>query len=175
MLQWRDVITTAREYLLGVVIEQTRRKLVETDPDNVARSLELAAYFTHCQMQPAHLQLALRSAVQVFKKANNHKTAARFAQRLIDLNPDPKVSQMARTVVAAGQRNPRNAVEIAYDETAEFEICAATYVPLYKGTPSVHCPYTGAAYVPECKGQLDPLTHLAEIGAPTAGLPAPRS
>ncbi|KZV85020.1 Coatomer, alpha subunit [Exidia glandulosa HHB12029] len=173
--EWRDVITIAREYLLGVILEQARRALVETEPDNVKRSLELAAYFTHCQMQPAHLQLALRNAIQVFQKANNHKTAARFAQRLIDLNPDPKVVQKARTVVAAGQRNPRNAIDIAYDETAEFEICAATYVPLYKGSPAVHCPYTGAAYVPECKGQLDPLTHLAEIGAPTAGLPAPRS
>ncbi|EJD51205.1 coatomer subunit alpha-2 [Auricularia subglabra TFB-10046 SS5] len=173
--EWRDVITMAREYLLGVILEQARRKLVEEDPDNVQRSLELAAYFTRCQMQPAHLQLALRNAIQVFQKANNHAHAAKFASRLIELNPDPKVVAKARQVVAAGQRNPRNAVEIAYDETADFEICAATYSPIYKGQPVVHCPYTGAAYVPECKGQLDPLSQLAEIGAPCAGLPAPRS
>ncbi|KAH7096636.1 coatomer subunit alpha-2 [Auriculariales sp. MPI-PUGE-AT-0066] len=173
--EWRDVITTAREYLIGITVEIARRKVVENEPDNVQRSLELAAYFTHCQMQPAHLQLALRNAMNVFQKANNHKTAARFAGRLIELNPDPKVVAKARQVVAAGQRNPRNAIDIAYDETAEFDICAATFVPIYKGQPAVHCPYTGATYVPECKGQLDPLSQLAEIGAPTAGLPAPRA
>lgn len=55
------------------------------------RSLELAAYFTHCHMQPPHVQIALRSAIGVFAKANNHATAAKFARRLLELNPDPKI------------------------------------------------------------------------------------
>ncbi|EJD40001.1 Coatomer, alpha subunit [Auricularia subglabra TFB-10046 SS5] len=159
--EWRDVITMAREYLFGVILEQARRKLVEQDPDNAQLSLELAAYFMRCQMQPA--------------KANDHEHAAKFASRLIELNLNPKVIVKAHQVVAAGQRNPRNAVEIVYDETADFDICAATYAPLYKGQPVVHCPYTGAAYMPECKCQLDPLSQLAEMGAQCAGLPAPPS
>ena len=81
----------AREYLLGVSIELERRRVTQEEPDNVRRSLELAAYFTHCQLQPAHLQIALRSAITVFAKANNHATAAKFARRLLDLNPDPKI------------------------------------------------------------------------------------
>lgn len=81
----------AREYILGVSIELERRRVVEQDPDNVKRNLELAAYFTHCQMQPPHLQIALRSAMGNFSKANNHASAAKFARRLIDLNPDPKI------------------------------------------------------------------------------------
>ncbi len=81
----------AREYLLGVTLEIERRRVAQEDPDNVRRSLELAAYFTHCKMQPAHLQIALRSAIGVFAKANNHATAAKFARRLLDLNPDPKI------------------------------------------------------------------------------------
>ena len=81
----------AREYLLGVSIELERRRVAQEDPDNVRRSLELAAYFTHCQLQPAHMQIALRSAIGVFAKANNHATAAKFARRLLDLNPDPKI------------------------------------------------------------------------------------
>lgn len=36
----------------------------------------------------------------------------------------------------------------------------------------MHCPYTDAAYLPECQGKLDPLMELTEIGAPAAGLPA---
>lgn len=85
-----------REYLLGVSIELERRRVAQEDPDNVRRSLELAAYFTHCQMQPAHLQIALRSAIGVFAKANNHATAAKFARRLLELNPDPKIVAQVR-------------------------------------------------------------------------------
>ena len=80
----------------------------------------------------------------------------------------------ARQRIAAGDRNPRNAVEINYDEFTEFEICAASFTPIYKGSPSVSCPYTGASYLPEYKGRLDPLLDLTEIGAPASGLPAPR-
>jgi coatomer subunit alpha len=89
-------VTTAREYLLGVSIELERRRVAEEEPDNLRRNLELAAYFTNCQMQPPHLQIALRSAIGVFAKANNHADAARFARRLIDLKPDPKIVAQVR-------------------------------------------------------------------------------
>lgn len=85
-------MTLAREYILGISIELERRRVVEQDPDNVKRNLELAAYFTHCRMQPPHMQIALRSAMGTSSKANNHASAAKFARRLIDLNPDPKIA-----------------------------------------------------------------------------------
>jgi coatomer protein complex subunit alpha (xenin) len=94
--QWRGTVTTAREYLLGVSIELERRRAAQETPDDVRRSLELAAYFTHCQLQPPHLQIALRSAIQVFTKAGNAGTAAKFARKLLDLNPDPKIVSMVR-------------------------------------------------------------------------------
>ncbi|THH21133.1 hypothetical protein EW146_g328 [Bondarzewia mesenterica] len=144
--EWRDTVTVAREYLLGVSIELERRRVAQEEPDNVRRSLELAAYFTHCDLQPPHMQIALRSAIQVFTKANNSATAAKFARRLLDLHPDPKIVAQARQRIAAGDRNPRDAVEISYDEFTEFEVCAASYTPIYKGSPSVRCPYTNAAF-----------------------------
>lgn len=83
---------TCKEYILGLLLEVERQRIIATEPENVARSLELAAYFTHCDLQPAHLQLALRSAMGAFSKAGNVATAAVFARRLIDLKPtDPKV------------------------------------------------------------------------------------
>ncbi|KIL00335.1 hypothetical protein PAXRUDRAFT_130065 [Paxillus rubicundulus Ve08.2h10] len=172
--EWRDTVVSTREYLLGVSIELERRRVGQDEPDNVRRQLELAAYFTHCQLQPPHMQIALRSAIGVFAKANNHATAAKLARRLLELNPDPKIGAQARQRIAAGDRNPRNAVEISYDEFTEFDICAATYTPIYKGSPSVHCPYSDASFLPELKGKLDPLTELTEIGAVASGLPAPR-
>ncbi|KAJ7640895.1 coatomer subunit alpha-2 [Mycena polygramma] len=171
--QWRELVTAGREYLLGVSIELERRRVAEEEPDNVRRNLELAAYFTQCKLQPPQLQIALRSAVSVFTKANNQADAARFAKRLLELKPDPKIVAQARQRIAAGDRNPRNAVEISYDEFTAFEICAASYTPIYKGASAVYCPYTNQAYLPEFKGKLDPLVHLAEIGAVASGLPAP--
>ena len=84
-------MTSAKEYLLGVSIELERRRLVQEEPDDVQRNLELAVYFTHCKLQPQHLQIALRSAMRIFTKANNHATAAKLARRLLDLQPDAKV------------------------------------------------------------------------------------
>jgi len=170
--QWRDQITEAREYLLGVNMELSRRKIVESGPESTKRGLELAAYFTQCNLQPPHQKLALRSAMGLFAKADNHAQSARFAKRLLELNPDPKAAARAKKHIAAGDRNPRNAVDIDYDEFTPFEICAATYTPIYKGSPVVHCPYSDAAYQPQFKGQLDPLLQLSEIGAGASGLPA---
>ncbi|KAJ7634767.1 coatomer subunit alpha-2 [Roridomyces roridus] len=171
--QWRELVTAGREYLLGVSIELERRRIAEEEPDNVRRSLELAAYFTQCKLQPPHAQIALRSAVSVFTKANNQADAARFAKRLLELKPDAKIVAQARQRIAAGERNPRNAVDITYDEFTPFEICAASYTPIYKGSSAVYCPYMNAAYLPEFKGKLDPLIEMTEIGAVASGLPAP--
>ncbi|KAJ6495248.1 coatomer WD associated region-domain-containing protein [Mycena sanguinolenta] len=171
--QWRDLVTLSREYLLGVSIELERRRVAEEEPDNVRRNLELAAYFTQCKLQPPHAQIALRSAVNVFTKANNQADAARFAKRLLELKPDQKIVAQMRQRIAAGDRNPRNTVEISYDEFTAFDICAASFTPIYKGSPAVHDPYTNQAYLPEFKGKLDPLAQLAEIGAVASGLPAP--
>jgi coatomer protein complex subunit alpha (xenin) len=89
-------VTTAREYLLGVSIELERRRVANEEPDNVKRGLELAAYFTHCQLQPPHLRIAMRSAIQVFTKAGNSGSSGKFARKLLDLDPDPKIVSMVR-------------------------------------------------------------------------------
>lgn len=109
--------------------------------------------------------------MSVFTKANNLADAARFAKRLLQLPIDPKLTSHAKQRIAAADRNPRNAIEVAYDDTA-FEICAATFTPIHKGAASVTCPYTNATYLPEFKGQLDPLLGLTEIGVIASGLPA---
>lgn len=49
--------------------------------------MELLAYFTCCNLQPAHLLLALRLAMASAFKGKNFITAASFAVRLLEL-PD---------------------------------------------------------------------------------------
>jgi hypothetical protein len=90
--QLRELVVTCREYLIGLSLEIERRRIQVNEPDNIKRQLELAAYFTHCQLQPSHLALAIRLAMTTFHKAKNYPTAAVFAQRLLELNPDQKVA-----------------------------------------------------------------------------------
>ena len=54
---------------------------------------QMAAYFTHCNLQPIHLILTLRTALNLFFKLKNYKTAASFARRLLELGPKPDVAQ----------------------------------------------------------------------------------
>lgn len=169
--QLRELVVSTKEYMLAMILETTRR---ERPAEDAKRHLELAAYFTHCRLLPQHAILALRTGIQTATKAKNYATAARFARRLVELNPDKATLNKAKEVIAAGDRNPRDAVEFAYDEFTDFEVCAASLTPIYKGSPSVRCPYTGAAFHPQFKGKLDPLTQLTEIGAPASGLPTPR-
>jgi coatomer protein complex subunit alpha (xenin) len=55
--------------------------------------------------------------------------------------------------IAAGEHNPRNAVEISYDKFTPFEICAASYTPIYKDTTAAYDPYLNQAYLPELQGK----------------------
>ena len=67
------------------------------------------------------------------------------------------------------QRNTRDTIEIEYDQFAPFTICAASYTPIYKGSPSVSDPFTGALYLPEFKGQVCRVSGVTEIGAAATG------
>jgi coatomer protein complex subunit alpha (xenin) len=89
------------------MLETERQRLVAEEPDALSRNLDLAAFFTHCKLQPAHVQLALRSAMRVFAKAGNNATAAVFARRLVDMKPaDSKVvSQVSGLLVFTLKRS----------------------------------------------------------------------
>lgn len=164
-------MVTCREYIIALTLEVERRRLVTEEPENITRNLELAAYFTHCRLSPNHVQLALRSAMAVFSKAGNHSTAAIFARRLIDSNPtDTKVITQARSVLAQGDRNPRNAHEIAYDHFTAFDVCPASLTPIYQGSPAVAAAYTGARYLPEYKNTVCVVDGVTQVGLPASGL-----
>ncbi|KAK6910995.1 hypothetical protein I203_105030 [Kwoniella mangroviensis CBS 8507] len=167
----KDLVTLCREYIIGLTMEVERRRLVSEEPENVKRNLELAAYFTHCQLAQQHVQLALRSAMKVFSDAGNHATAAVFARRLIDTKPaGAQVVTQARAVLAQGDRNPRDNHEITYDQFTSFDICSASLTPIYQGSPSVISPYTGAKYLPGYKGSVCKVDEITQVGLTASGL-----
>lgn len=168
-IQLQELVTVCREYLIGLSLEMERRR-IQDQPNSLKRQLELAAYFTNCRLQPAHLQLALRLAMTTFTKAKNYPTAAVFAQRLLDLKPQQLVATQAQTVIAGANRHPRNAVEIDYDLHSQFDICPASLTPIPQGSPSVEDPLTGARYHPQYAGTLCAVSQVSEVGKSASGL-----
>ncbi|KAL6527457.1 hypothetical protein OROGR_016547 [Orobanche gracilis] len=163
----KELIVIVREYVLGLKMELKRREL----RDDPIRQQELAAYFTHCNLQVPHARLALMNAMTVCFKAQNLSTAANFARRLLETNPsNENQAKTARQVLQAAERNMRDAAELNYDFRNPFVVCGATYVPIYRGQKDVSCPYCGTHFVPSMHGELCTVCDLAAIGADASGL-----
>lgn len=71
---------------------------------------------------------------------------------------------------AAAERSPSDPIEIEFDTFGEFDICAASFTPIYAGEPSVACPYTGVKYHTRYKGTVCKISQVTAIGAPASGL-----
>ncbi|KAK3002812.1 hypothetical protein RJ639_019190 [Escallonia herrerae] len=163
----KELIVIVKEYVLGCQMELKRREL----KDNPVREQELAAYFTHCNLQLPHLRLALMSAMRVCFKAGNLNTAANFARRLLETNPTAEnQAKTARQVLQAAERNMKDASQLNYDFRNPFVVCGSTYVPIYRGQKDVSCPYCNSRFVPSQEGQLCAVCDLAVVGADASGL-----
>ncbi|OAD77428.1 hypothetical protein PHYBLDRAFT_176941 [Phycomyces blakesleeanus NRRL 1555(-)] len=165
-----QLINICREYLTGLAIEQQRRATTGTEPESVKHALELAAYFTHCQLQASHLQLALRQATKQAFKLKNFSTASQFARRLLELAPPRSVADEARQIQAVCERSLRDEIELNYDQYNPFVVCSITFEPIYKGSPKASCSFCQASYKPELEGKLCTVCEVAQIGASATGL-----
>ncbi|OAX84539.1 hypothetical protein ACJ72_01084 [Emergomyces africanus] len=166
----KKIITTAREYILAMSIELERRAIGTDTPEKLKRSLELSAYFTIPKLQVAHRQFALRAAMKLAFSKQNFSSALSFANRMIANGGAAKFLDEARKVKAQCERNPQDKIDIEFDQFAEFDICAASFTPIYGGSPSVACPFTGAKYHEQYKGSVCRVCQVTEIGAPASGL-----
>ena len=163
----KELIIIVKEYVLGLKMELNRKET----RNNPVRQQELAAYFTHCNLQMPHLRLALQNAMTVCYKAKNLSTAANFARRLLETNPtNENQAKMARQVILAADKNMTDASQLNYDFRNPFVVCGATYVPIYRGQKDVSCPYCSSRFVPSQEGQLCSVCDLAVIGSDASGL-----
>ncbi|EGG22438.1 WD40 repeat-containing protein [Cavenderia fasciculata] len=164
----KELIGVCREYITGLRIETQRKEL---PPTQLTRVAELAAYFTHCNLEPTHLVLALRSAMNNAYKLKHFDLSASFARRLLDLSPPGDLSTQAKKVIAFSQQNQTDpSITIAYDERNPFVIDSLSMTPIYRGSPLVRCPLCSSSYQPQHKGKLCNICQLAEIGKDTTGL-----
>lgn len=163
----KELIVIVKEYVLGLQMELKRREM----KDDPVRQQELAAYFTHCNLQLPHLRLALLNAMTVCYKAKNLATAANFARRLLETNPTVESqAKLPRQVLQAAEKNMTDACQLNYDFRNPFVTCGATYVPIYRGQKDISCPYCSSRFVPGQEGQLCTVCDLAVVGADASGL-----
>eukprot|EP01132_Coremiostelium_polycephalum_P002219 gene2219-2736_t len=164
----KDLIEICKEYILGIKISQKREK--ET---NTQKQLELAAYFTHCKLEPSHLILSLRAAMVSAYKSKQIQLAGSFAKRIVGLNAPSDLATQAKKILAISQQQqtaPADLININYDERNPFVICAHSFVPIYKGSQLVKCPLCLASYLPEHKGKVCNICQISEIGKDVQGL-----
>lgn len=166
----QQLLSICREYVIGIKMETHRKGLPNGTFDEKKRHCELAAYFSHCNLQPIHQILTLRTALNMFFKLKNYKTAASFARRLLELGPRPEVAQQARKILQACEVNLVDEHSLEYDEHNPFNLCAVTYRPIYKGKPEEKCPLCGASFAPQYKGTLCTICEVAEVGKEVIGL-----
>ncbi|PVV01350.1 hypothetical protein BB560_004233, partial [Smittium megazygosporum] len=176
-----QMISICREYILGLSIERARRQLPmgstgspsaspvisgNISRDNAKsyqRQLELACYFSHCQLQPVHEQLSLRSAMTLAFKFKNYKTSGIFAKRLLDLAPSPKEAQKANQVITISEQHSENAIPIDYDPLNPFKLCGKTYTPIYSGNESASCAYCQTSYKLEFESKVCDICLISQI------------
>lgn len=166
----QQLLKICREYILGLKMESLRKSLPKGTPEEQKRQCEMAAYFTHCNLQPVHEILTLRTALNMFFKLRNYKTAASFAKRLMEFGPGPDVMQQVRKILLACDSNVEDALPLEYDEHNPFALCGASYRPIYRGKPEEKCPLCGCSYLPQYKGTLCNICEVAEVGKNTTGL-----
>jgi len=166
----QQLLGICTNYLVGLAMESRRKELPKSNVQEQVRVCEMAAYFTHCNLQPVHQVLTLRTALNLFFKLKNYKTAGSFARRLLELGPKPDVAQQTRKILQACDKNPTDEHQINYDEHNPFDICAASFVPIYKGSECVSSPLSGAKYLPEFKGEVCRVDGVSQIGKSVAGL-----
>jgi len=165
----KELLEIAREYITAIRIKNA---IAETkDP---ARGTELSAYFTHCNIQPPHLLLALRSAMGTAFKSKNFITAASFARRLLEL-PDMKNERnsdlrvKASKVLQKSEAMARNEHKLNYNDSSVFRIDCKDFVPMYNNQ-GIKCAYCGSVYGDEMKGKKCLTCNLSVVGVETLGL-----
>jgi coatomer protein complex subunit alpha (xenin) len=164
------LIEICREYLIGIATEIERKEVVNAK-GSTARILELASYFTLCNLQSKHSHFTLRSAMNAHAKANNYALAGEFARRLLDSNPPPAlVEHTQRVLLLCEKKAYSDAIRINFDPRNPCVLCGSTLTPIYQGSAHIKCLYCGTAYKPEFSGKLCNICGIAEIGKQGSGL-----
>ncbi|OHS95387.1 Coatomer subunit alpha-2 [Tritrichomonas foetus] len=152
-------IETCRQYLTGLMLENEM-----SSENDKQRHLELAAYFTHCQLQQKHVSLTLKKAMTIAFKEKNYQLVLEFGGRLSKIIklPDKVQKMMAVSqTLSAKQNSPK----INYDPRNPFDVCCKSLTPIYRGSQKAICPFCGACYTPANSGTKCTVCQMCQVGA----------
>ncbi|KAI1280548.1 Coatomer subunit alpha [Halotydeus destructor] len=166
----QQLLDICREYVLGLILEVERKGMPKESLEQQIRNCEMAAYFTHCRLQPTHQILTLRTALNVFFKLKNYKMAGSFAKRLLELGPKADVAAQTRKILQACDKSPVDQQKVEYDEHNPFAICGRSFKPIYRGKQEVKCPLCDTSYLPEYKDTVCTVCTVAQVGKDCIGL-----
>lgn len=168
----KEMLEICREYITAIRLKTA----MSENAKNPIRLTELSAYFTHCNLQPSHLLLALRTAMGTAYKQGNFICAASFSRRLLEL-PDMSSEKNAQLRVKAtkvlqkSEQEARNEHKLNYNESASFSIDCNNFIPIYAGDTSFKCSYCGSAYADEnMKNKVCRTCDFTLVGVQTIGL-----
>ena len=108
---------------------------------------------------------------------------------MLELGPKPEVAQQTRKILQvrffnifapiavfnhslhqACDKNPTDEQQLDYDEHNPFDLCAASYVPIYRGAECETAPLSGAKYLPKFKGSVCKVDGVSQVGKGVSGL-----
>ncbi|KAI5953132.1 hypothetical protein KGF54_002503 [Candida jiufengensis] len=162
-----EILSLCGEYILGLSIELKRRSLPPTD---IKRNLELASYFTRCNLQPSHKLNALNVAMTQSFKNKNFASSSYFAEEFLKISSSGPRAEQASKLKQKSDSIASDSISIDFDPYAEFQICCGSFTPIYKGDSFVEEALVGAKYKPEFKGSICNITDITSIGVPASGL-----
>lgn len=78
--------------------------------------------------------------------------------------------EQARKVKATAERSPSDPIEVEFDAFSEFDVCGASYTPIYAGEASTTCPFDGTKFQAKYKGTVCTICGVCELGKASSGL-----
>lgn len=115
-LEAEQLAKICREYLVGLLMETTRKLLSPSSADNKKRTMEMAIYFTHCELQPRHQLLTLKTAVFLAYKTGLKVTCQSLCRRNLELCPPPEQAAKIRQILSACEQANTNDYEVSEKE-----------------------------------------------------------
>ena len=171
------VLASAREYGLALKLDAARNAAAEAP-----RKAELAAYSTHCAVEPMLMVLLLWIACKFMFQIKNYRCVGVFCRRILDIAGTTDVSslqgkvdfEMVRKMLKKCEQEGVDHTPIRYDPTVLFAVCATGFVPLpgtkaAEGREVVVCGLCGAKHAMEHQGKICTVCNVAKLGAPASG------
>lgn len=171
-----DLIKTCKEYILGLQVWLERKNITGKEFEDHKRACELAAYFAKLNLKK-HRSKVLEKALEVFlvkpKEFQKTEAASIIARRLLEHVSDPKKSKLvgyAEKVKNAFDMQVDQEIKLEYDDKNPYNLCAATFKPIYQGNQQVECPLCLAKYKPAHASEICRVCNLSEIGKSCSGI-----